>query len=243
MCKRGDDISKPNRVSTIVSEWQKEKFIALYSNYDTINNDGELISTDVDDSDSGRLEYVFGNSRFFTGGYRPLAIAGCSSAFSNQFLRSLPRPAEKIFCEDALLSYVISAQQLEIRKIHQSLLFYRVGAGSVTGVKGARTIAELETSEVRRAILSASNNAMYGYLLSFLEENTTAADELVVRRLRGLYRFTSYAAKFWDLNPFERFIQSLRHGYPNGFLFFLPRCLGRTIFLFLKKLASINAAS
>jgi cellulose synthase/poly-beta-1,6-N-acetylglucosamine synthase-like glycosyltransferase len=234
----GDDISKPNRVSRIVEEWKKKRFIALYSAYDYIDDYGQLISKNVEHEFSNRVQWVFRGykpAKYVTG--RVLNIAGCSSAYDCAFLQSLPMPSEKIFSDDALLTYLINIQGGDIRRLPDSLIYYRKSNNSITEIKDADSLGMFIKSEERLCAFAQSNYSMYSYLRHLIVNQEVPNIENVDEKLKGLQQYSEYVSTFWDLNIAQRLLFALRHPAMDRMSFFLPRLFGLHVFLYAKKLA------
>lgn len=235
----GDDLSKSNRVEEIVEEWARKRFFALFSNYDIIDNDGNLVRTDVSHEISARVQKIFET-------YKPaqrsagqvLNIAGCSAGYDREFLCSLPMPKEKIFSEDALLTYLINALGLEIRRLPKSLLLYRESKSSITSAKGAKTHSMLAQSEHRLCAFAKSNHEMYLYLLEVIEDQVHPGIEALKAKFVAFSQYCAYVAEFWEMGPIRRIMLAVRRPVRDRVVFLLPRMLGFNAFLMAKKFAS-----
>jgi glycosyltransferase involved in cell wall biosynthesis len=232
----GDDLSKSNRVAEIVAEWARKRFCALFSDYDIIDNDGNLVRTDVSHEISARVQNIFET-------YKPaqrsaghvLNVAGCSAGYDREFLCSLPMPKEKIFSEDALLTYLINALGLEIRKLPKSLLLYRESKNSITGAKGAKTHSMLAQSEHRLCAFAKSNHAMYLYLLDIINRDPSPEIEGLGAKFITRAQYSAYVAAFWEIGPIRRIILAFSEPVRDRVAFLLPRMLGFDTFLVAKK--------
>lgn len=145
----GDDISKWNRTSVLVSQWQASGAWGLCSRFDRIDQSGKLLETSVLPAVlSGR-----GFKDFFYEEEGPVRIVhGCSSAYDIRAFEYLKLgPQDYILAEDGTMSVLLNLIGKPIVNLDDSLVYYRESPSSLTNnrVRDKLTFAKIVEDERR----------------------------------------------------------------------------------------------
>jgi len=117
----GDDLSYPERTSTLVSEWTESQPACIYSAYDEIDADSKLTISNVRPGRTGMRIWNY----FLDSQPRDFCY-GMSAAYSSRFLSALPDTDLKILHEDMVTTVMCYALSEKIQFVDQSLMKYRI---------------------------------------------------------------------------------------------------------------------
>lgn len=135
-----DDLSLPDRVTTLVDVWRREDTSALFSSYRIIDNTGTVVE------DFHRFDDRWLPIHDYLPGRTVVSIHGASSAYDRKALIALPRPTSRILFEDTWLTLMLTLKGGKIRYVDQALVAYRCHVESITnfGDRAGYTRAKIE---------------------------------------------------------------------------------------------------
>lgn len=131
----GDDISLPNRVSTIYKKWSEsgEKASLICSNAVTFSSDADFYNLLVPDTVSERY---YGIENLLTGGIRML---GCTIAFHRDLIDQFSAINPNVIACDVVM-YRRAYLKRGIMYIPDILVRYRLNSGGVSQIEGRRQL-------------------------------------------------------------------------------------------------------
>lgn len=126
----GDDISKKNRVSSIVRAWNETTAWGFCSRFDRINECGEVLESNV----QAKILQINNFSSFFFAADGPVRIVhGATSAYDLELFKYLSVAADDyVLSEDGVMSMLLNALGKEIVHMDDSLVMYREHEESLT---------------------------------------------------------------------------------------------------------------
>lgn len=126
----GDDLSKQERTSVLVSAWQATGAWGLCSRFDRINEAGRLLE---ESAISDVLEGKGFRKYFYEEDGEISIVHGCSSAYDTRlFAHVRMMPEDFILSEDGALSVLINMLGKKIAHLDDSLVGYREHSDSLT---------------------------------------------------------------------------------------------------------------
>lgn len=144
----GDDISRPDRVSTLAREWRRTGAAALWSGFGVIDGNG---APRPGEHPSQRPAYA---PPWFPGRHVPL-IRGATSAYARTVLDALTPPPEPLLFEDTWFTLMLAWRGLPTAYIDAPLVAYREHAASITrghyAQRGADAVLARERTSARAA--------------------------------------------------------------------------------------------
>ncbi len=156
----GDDKSRPNRTSRTFEEWQSSGAWGLHCRYDTIDQNGGVISTN--DHSAFLLQPDYPLRTYFHAEDGEVGIVhGTTSAYDRRLFEHLQNMDDLyILAEDGVLSIIINALKKPVHGFADSLVLYRVHAGSLTnagGMSGYVSLAQIKAELVKEQRYQLSN--------------------------------------------------------------------------------------
>lgn len=146
----GDDISKPDRVTALVNAWKISGAWGLYSRYDRIKENGELISVN-DYSRDLELPTHKLRTYFYPEDGEIGIIHGATSAYDRRLFDYINQEmCSFILSEDGALSLLLNLLNKKIIFVDKSLVLYRTNANSITNAPINKNITTLD--EIRRGV-------------------------------------------------------------------------------------------
>lgn len=230
----GDDISKPDRVSSIVSVRLSSESVAFFSNYDLINSKGFITHKNYSPDQSSKLIDIFPIAQ------NSLDIHGASAAYVVDFLKILPRPTGRYFFEDTYVTFFIYLHERSIMKINSSLVLYRSHASSVSNsfVKSFYSInhvlSDVKKKQLNASFCSKNKLELYSYIYDYIVscDRTFSFDNKAFENYLSELAFRS---KWISLSIFERILFISRCKCDKFVLSWaLPRILGLNFFALMR---------
>lgn len=228
----GDDISRPERTSEIVSIWQKEQAAGIFSNYGLINDEGIINDKLYNPSkDSVVSAEVFG--RFD----RP-TIHGASSAYDLVFLRSLPRPVGRFYFEDIFMGFMIDFFNKNLVKVNKPLVLYRQHSDSISNSSYiASSFKDIKVAQEKSSTYALNKYDLYVFLRDYTKSfskndipnnfNSIALDEYIDK--------LKVEAMWIDSSSLSRIYNTFKYRKDREFTrWILPRVFGINIFCALR---------
>lgn len=155
----GDDISKPDRVTALVDTWKTSGAWGLYSRYDRISENGELISVN-DYSRDLELPTHKLRTYFYPQDGEVGIIHGATSAYDRRLFDYINKEmCSYILSEDGALSLLLNLLKKKIIFVDKSLVLYRTNANSITNApvnKNITTLDEIESGVEKSALYAKS---------------------------------------------------------------------------------------
>jgi|GEM_PF-768196 len=141
----GDDISYPNRVARLAEEWRRTGADALFSDWDVIGEQGELIR-------KGRpaVTPTVDVGAYFPG-RRVEHIMGVGSAYARSVFEEVPLPEGVNFAEDFFFTLMLALKRRTVAYVDEPLVAYRQHGGSATNQPAQLPVEAAETAR-RQAI-------------------------------------------------------------------------------------------
>jgi len=219
----GDDVSYPHRVSRLAERWQQTDADALYSDWDVIGADGELVSR-------GRPKLA---PFVDAGAYFPRRqleqIAGVTSAYSRRVFEAVRVPETIDYAEDFFFTLLLALRSRRIEYIDERLVAYRTHGSSLTHFPGAMGTAEREASVERLSERLVP-------VLRYFERAATTGEgiapdwgepaEVDLARLRADIRFFGLRARWSQLGFFGRLRAITAASSPGQLAWAAPRLFG-----------------
>jgi glycosyltransferase involved in cell wall biosynthesis len=147
----GDDLSKPNRLERIYTEWVESGRPSLVlSNFDEIDDDGRIVRAFDSTVEREQKPYTF--DRLLR---RRAGVFGCTAAFDSQMLKAFDPIPTNVINEDRVYSFRALLKN-GIRYIHEPLIDYRVGVG--ISARTEESYLEYLTREAKRELIDLSVN-------------------------------------------------------------------------------------
>lgn len=225
----GDDVSKPNRVSTIYKEWSLNKPSIVTSLYDMIDSSGNLIPFDASHQKGNYNSGPLFNKR------NVYFFCGATAAYSAKFIKSLNLPDDYSGAEDVALLYQAHLNGESVHNIPKSLICYRSHDGSMSQAK-TLSIYDHEVYSLQQwkwlvsSLIFLEIRAREQNLTKYINQNE-------IRRQIKLYKFY----RIWDKsNIIDRIKSLLLCRRYDEFRWVAPRIFGLKAFSNLKKLIRSN---
>ena len=232
-----DDVSYPNRVSSLVKTWQNTGADVVFSGFDRIDEDGRPLGQHVEYSDS-----EYSPAAYFPRG-KAVHLMGCSTAYSREVFRAVSLPQERVDAEDYFFSLVLGWRSRKIEFIPEALLAYRAHGQSLTHT-GDNNIRDVE----RRAAWTA---ASFAALLRLFDKMASSGSgvapgwgepaQVRFRRLRADADYLELRAKWMDLPLHQRLAGLARFRRPHQLRWMAPRLFGLGALTALKRLVGRSA--
>ena len=126
----GDDISKPERVSTIQKAWEITGAWGLCSKFDFIDETGACLQKNIKAEIIDSHDFM---KYFFPTEGNVNVVHGCTSAYDIQVFNYIkPNKNDYILAEDGALSFLLNLIGKDIYYIDHSLIKYRKNSDSLT---------------------------------------------------------------------------------------------------------------
>lgn len=233
----GDDISYPNRVRETVSAWANEAAVGLFSNYDLMDQGGSILEKNFSpNAKSKAIDRIFGNPLNY-------GMHGASSAYDLDFVKSLPRPAGRLYFEDTFMTFMIILHGKTISKINKPLVGYRSHSASLSNSHFSRSsFSEIYDGELRAAHYSANKHDLYLFLFEYASRFLQSRNRSDV----NLSSLNDYISRIsvkgrWIKTSFDERARNLvKHRQDRDFVRWMaPRLFGLHIFSTLRYLKNI----
>jgi glycosyltransferase involved in cell wall biosynthesis len=211
----GDDLSHPNRVSTVVDFWQRHGGFAFYSRYNIIDEKGRLLQKDLKIDQAGLA------LRDYFPGRQIETIHGASSAYHRAVFERFPNPGGKILYEDSFFTLFMNLHDMPVRYIDATLVDYREHGQSVTNyMPPSEAAEEVRRRETWRQVHAAST---YQILRLFAEAAPWAANNRPLQDDLAIYDFRSRWIRASLLERARMIPRMMRRGHAK---WLAPRLLG-----------------
>ncbi|MDP1872160.1 MAG: glycosyltransferase [Gallionella sp.] len=228
----GDDISYPDRVRRIVSVWLSDKAIALFSNYDLIDERGSVLQKNF----SPNLRSELAEDIFRKSGQPD--IHGASSAYDLDFVKILPRPTERFFFEDTFMTFMLYLHGKKITKIDEALVAYRTHAESLSNSGLVRQSIKLIVDGQRKAeIYTLNKYQLYLFMVDhparlFDSNNNGNINLFALKKYMSRLEAEGQWIEAGLINRIQSLVR-LRHDR-KFVIWMIPRLLGIHIFSLLR---------
>ncbi|MEW6563202.1 MAG: glycosyltransferase [Pseudomonadota bacterium] len=243
----GDDISKPNRTRLCVDYWLRTGAWGLYSKFDYIDDNGDLLSQS---EEMDQWSSIMDGLRQYVNKERDkvLLVHGATSVYDKKVFDALKLTDDDyILAEDGALSILINVLNKNVVKVDESLVLYRKSVTSLTnGVRKEIRLSKLmiEERSAERLAMSQANRCMFFLRLN---ERYKTFDELPMHEAlltRDIYRFLA-RGNWASMGYLKRasFIFSKKIKLED-LKWALPRFISVRAFLFIKMvIRNVNTTS
>lgn len=227
----GDDISAPNRVEALISEWTPD-CIAMDSACSLIDSKGKILKekwTPKGDAKK-RLPWMKElNSDIF--------VYGASSAYHKSIIKALCTSEHNVYSEDTPLNIIAQLHSGRICRCDKVLVQYRVHQNSIssTGTSEMPSLKEIKRMEDRRFREITVQREIYRYVSETLAPTLPGNEKIDLQQLYSLINFCDVRLKFYKsgfLNRIYLVLSSPRRALP----WMLLRLLGRNFYAAFKLL-------
>jgi glycosyltransferase involved in cell wall biosynthesis len=225
-----DDMSRPNRVSEIVTQWLRNgRPGVVYSDCEIIDESGVVVSDSFlsqSQSPSSMAKSIFD--------VRRNDILGCSAAYSAEFVRQVPRISGRYLFEDSYMNFMSHYLNVNVLFISDSLVGYRSHGDSVSNSRLSlrRAGSEIE-QQLRAAIYDRNKGEMFSCIALIAEAD---GNYDVARRTAEHAKKYHIKSEWSEYGLFKR--ASLIFGFGDTALkkWMLFRFFGLRFFVFSKSL-------
>lgn len=158
-----DDISRPWRVSEIVSQWlDSGRPGVVYSDCEIIDESGLVVlESFLTKSPSAMAKNVFG---ILTND-----VLGCSAAYSAKFVRKVPRISGHYLFEDSYMNFMSHYYNASVLYIDEPLVGYRSHGDSISNARSSWVSFREEVNNQRKAAVYDKNKSdMYVSISNFV---------------------------------------------------------------------------
>ena len=228
----GDDISAPNRVEALISEWTPD-CIAMDSACSLIDSKGGILKkkwTSKGDAKK-RLPWVkeFKSDIF---------VYGASSAYHKSIVKALRHSEHNVYSEDTPLNIIAQLHSGRICRCDRVLVQYRVHQNSIssTGTSELPSLRAIKLLEDRRLREITIQRDIYRYVSETLAPTLPGNEKINLQELHSLIDFCDIRLKFYKsgfLNRIYLVLSSPRRALP----WILPRIFGQNFYAALKFLS------
>ena len=235
----GDDISNPNRVEVLIKEWQKTKASALCSFHDEISEDGTVLRQECSFPPSPDTERLLSKSQTairINGLIQ--SIPGFCAAYEKSFWASLPYSSEKLLVEDGLATILLNIRGEKIHRVKQSLISYRIRTSSLSVRTVHSTVEKIRMREKKISVLGEDIRKMVDYILGRLDETDCKFNRHVIIELKKHKNYGETIQGFWEDSHRGRIHRLCLARSWRSIRFLLPRILGFSFFVTLRKIAT-----
>lgn len=228
----GDDISKPERVNSIVNAFGAGCH-ASFSSYDLIDGDGNVIGLNKVETGAARSRMPW-IRRFSDENF----VYGATSAYYTYIIKSLPKPHVKINSEDLPLNFLLQINRMNILKIDESLVSYRKHAESLSifrnEVDNFNDVLKEESTD--RAKAKTMVDIMdYIKRLSKLYIQSDDIEKVVdLRLLDEDIEFYGNKEKWIEMSVYKRMCSIVRSKNSVHTRWYLSRLMGGGVYLLMK---------
>ena len=123
----GDDISEPNRVSSLFEAWKSTGSWALTSRFTRINEAGTIVSVNcVSEMRKNEIR------DYFADGQSMIFIHGATAAYDRRSFKLLHHNHAGVINEDGLMTFLLHSNRKCVSLVEQSLIKYRSHSSSLS---------------------------------------------------------------------------------------------------------------
>lgn len=235
----GDDVSKPQRTTTLVEAWLNSGAWGLCSKFDRIDESGRVTGRDEALTQLSSPRYPL--RQYFASRQSEVKIIhGATSAYDKRLFDFLDaRPEDYVLSEDGALSVLLNLLNQDVKILNDSLVCYRESEQSLTnGAKfGPITLQKIRNDEraIERFARSQANRCQlflrlqdkYGAISNTPLDTDRLRAELEKHRMCARWREASLREKIGHLLKIRR-LSELK--------WYLPRLLPEPFFIAAKTL-------
>jgi len=228
----GDDISSPDRVEALISEWTPE-CIAMDSACALIDENGNILKNKwrAKGDAKQRLPWLKKlNSDIF--------VYGASSAYHRSIIKALRASNFNVYSEDTPLNIIAQLHSGRICRCDRVLVQYRAHQKSIssTGAYEMPELHEIKRLEDRRFKEITVQRDIYRYVSDTLAPALTGSEKIDLHELQRLINFCDIRLKWYEAGFFNRICLALVSP-KQALLWMLPRLFGRNFYAILKLLS------
>ena len=235
----GDDISKPDRVSKMVSFWQKNSASVIFSNYQIID-ENDAIKSEIysPNQRSELLELVFKK-------LSPLDLHGASCAYDMHFLKNIPKPEGRFLFEDTYVTFMIGLYNKNIVRMNEDLVYYRRHSNSISNSSNSTlSVKKIKNKQIKASYNAANKYDLYVIMreIYLTEYNLGNVSKIDIDRLDLYINKFKIESSWIKSSPKSMLGNISKYRNDKDFLkWILPRTLGLRFFAYSKLLKNIIA--
>ena len=230
----GDDVSYPNRVSSLVAAWQRTGAAAICSGFQLIDEHGRAL-------DGPNLPIAgYDPSPYFVGS-RTHQISGATAAYDRQVFEAIQPPGVPVSSEDYFFSLMLALRMQKVEQLDEILVAYRRHSDALSS-SGER---------VRDAEIAAARTAAWaGQLLRLVEiyaddpalidQSWGSPAQIDRRALQRDIEFYDYMGSWLNANWMRRWFSSIRQLGGTHSKWLLARLFGVRGLIALRKLQRVR---
>ncbi|WBX38187.1 glycosyltransferase [Acinetobacter schindleri] len=222
----GDDISLPERTSTVIPYFKDKNVLALSSDEIIINECGDI--QNCDESRFAQRDNWYKNNNTW--------LHGGMAVYRTEFLKKLPYSVNKIYFEDAVFPILIGALGGRTVRLQLPLIKYRYHSANVS--IGKLKTNNYEFNEIRFIDHCKSFLKAYSYCKEVIDNNSNIffnGDQFFSKKSINI-KYLKLISEWPNLNLYSKIsltIIAIRLGEVRTTL---PRLFGKKIFFLLKKI-------
>lgn len=228
----GDDISRPMRTSRLVEMWL-QGFDGVYSNYDLIDAESELVATNRCPlgNASSRLPWLKNVSCDHF-------VYGATSSYAKNIIGGLVEPQQMIQSEDTPINTVLHVKGRTVGYISESLVAYRIHSETLSTSTQVPAqlglIVEHEINEQRKAERHYALMVYMRELLSTLQASKSPSVSIDLHSIEREIEFSFLKARWIRLSLLERLKTAFATRNRAVLKWSLPRLAGIWVYGMLK---------
>lgn len=233
----GDDVSKENRVSTIVRSWKATGAWGFCSRFDRINDSGKVIEASV----WAKILNTNNFSNFFFVKDGPVRIVhGATSAYNLDLFKYLSVAAnDYVLSEDGVMSVLLNALGKKIIHIDDSLVMYREHEKSLTNSVhdkrlSLKAIKHNELNILRFAFAQANRCKFFVKMFNGLGQ--LSSRPMNINYIEYEYRRQLNIFTWYGKSIPSRLVAIMNNSISRSWA--IPRVLGETPFVLIKWIKS-----
>lgn len=234
----GDDISEPNRVTSLFDAWRLTGSWALMSRFSRINEVGKI------ESENCMVEMQSHKIReYFIDGSAMQLIHGATAAYDRRAFGLLKHDHEGVMTEDGVMSFLLHSYGKRVSLVEQSLVRYRSHSSSLSNSNKTESSAEeILFSEKRGSGLAYSFvnlNKLFLNISDQLEKfDPVAHKKIIIANIKKQTRFYVIWGSWIDSGFLVRVRFLLTSFRGQDIRWMLPRIFGIEAFIKIKLLIS-----
>lgn len=230
----GDDISEPNRVTSLFEVWEKTGSWALTSRFTRINSEGQI---DLENCIVKMRKHKIRD--YFKDGQVMTLIHGATAAYDRRAFALLHHDQEGVMTEDGVMTFLLHSYGKRFSVVEHSLVRYRSHASSLSNSNLFESNAEqILLSEKRGASMATSFINLNNLFLNISDElrqiNPAAYENILINNIQKQMKFYVMWGNWMSVGLAVRLRFLLTSFRWHDFRWMLPRIFGIEVFVKIK---------
>lgn len=233
----GDDISMPERTTTIVKAWIETDAWGLYSGFDKISETGESVSKNIVLKMS---KHTLRN--YWSNGKELKLMHGAVLACRKDTFQLVSKNIPSMMQQDGFLSLILYINNKPIHLIEESLVLYRINPQALSNTGGNLNSSYLEiiNAESKLSRMAHYFKNFNFWLLDYKNkiENVNSCKALFEFKEREVIAdiklYTMMSTWIHDSSFLQRFGFLIKYPRYRNWSWMLPRIFGLNFFAFIK---------